>query len=73
MNLTITSVTYIPVQSCNNFTLTLIFFIPIEPLRIISDSREISHTKCHISMNRPTHTSCQSRRSYTVLLTQAVK
>ncbi|KHG25242.1 hypothetical protein F383_31784 [Gossypium arboreum] len=28
---------------------------------------------CHISINGPAHISCQSRRSYSVLLTQAVK
>ncbi|KHG13571.1 hypothetical protein F383_00721 [Gossypium arboreum] len=28
---------------------------------------------CHISINGPAHTSCQLKRSYTVLLTQAVK
>ncbi|KHG06737.1 hypothetical protein F383_33334 [Gossypium arboreum] len=34
---------------------------------------ETLHTRCHISINGPAHTSCQSRRSYMVLLTQAVK
>ncbi|KHG21635.1 hypothetical protein F383_03064 [Gossypium arboreum] len=72
MNLTIASVIYI-LEPRINFTLTLVFDILVEPLGIISDTREISHTKCHISMNGPAHTSCQSRRSYTVLLTQAVK
>ncbi|KHG13298.1 hypothetical protein F383_03280 [Gossypium arboreum] len=28
---------------------------------------------CHISINGPTHTGCQSRCSYTVLFTQTVK
>ncbi|KHG13162.1 hypothetical protein F383_10552 [Gossypium arboreum] len=28
---------------------------------------------CQISINGPAHTSCQSRHSYTVLLTQAFK
>ncbi|KHG14112.1 hypothetical protein F383_16699 [Gossypium arboreum] len=31
------------------------------------------HTRCHRSINGLTHTSCQSRHSYPVLLTQAVK
>ncbi|KHG09189.1 Solute carrier family 22 member 15 [Gossypium arboreum] len=65
---------YIPVQSRNNFILILIIGIPDEPLRIIiSDTRETLHTRCHISINRPAHTSCQPRGSYMVLLTQAIK
>ncbi|KHG10862.1 hypothetical protein F383_09986 [Gossypium arboreum] len=39
----------------------------------MSDTREILHTRCHISINGLAHTSCQSRCSYSVLLTQAVK
>ncbi|KHG13953.1 hypothetical protein F383_18583 [Gossypium arboreum] len=39
----------------------------------MSDTREILHTRCHKSINGPVHISCQSRRSYSVLLTQAVK
>ncbi|KHG14997.1 hypothetical protein F383_20390 [Gossypium arboreum] len=39
----------------------------------MSDTREILHTRCHISINRPAHTSYQSRHSYSVLLTQVVK
>ncbi|KHG20682.1 hypothetical protein F383_24934 [Gossypium arboreum] len=39
----------------------------------MSDTREILHTRCHISINGPAHTSCQPRHSYLVLLTQAVK
>ncbi|KHF99638.1 hypothetical protein F383_17071 [Gossypium arboreum] len=38
-----------------------------------SDTREILHTRYHISINGPAHTSCQSRRSYPVLLTKAIK
>ncbi|KHG12316.1 Putative respiratory burst oxidase H -like protein [Gossypium arboreum] len=50
------------------------FVIPNEPLRIIiSDTQGILHTRCHISINGPAHTSCQARCSYSVLLTQAVK
>ncbi|KHF99445.1 hypothetical protein F383_16710 [Gossypium arboreum] len=65
---------YIPVPSRNDFILILIVDIPNEPLGILmSDTWEILHTKCHISINRPAHTSCQSKRSYPVLLTQAVK
>ncbi|KHG01634.1 hypothetical protein F383_22713 [Gossypium arboreum] len=65
---------YVPIPSRNNFILILIIDIPNEPLEIIIlDTREILLTRCHISINGPTHTSCQSRRSYTVLLTQAVK
>ncbi|KHG23220.1 hypothetical protein F383_30080 [Gossypium arboreum] len=61
---------YIPVPSRNNFILILIIDIPNKPLGIIIlDTREILHTRCHISINGPTHTSCQSRHSYTVLLT----
>ncbi|KHG10941.1 hypothetical protein F383_11395 [Gossypium arboreum] len=52
----------------------LIVDIPNVPLGIIrSDTREILHKRCHISINGPAHTSFQSRRSYLVLLTQAVK
>ncbi|KHG06178.1 hypothetical protein F383_32210 [Gossypium arboreum] len=65
---------YIPVPFRNNFILILIASIPNESLGIIiSDTRETLHTRCHISINGPTHTSCQLRCSYTVLLTQAVK
>ncbi|KHG24902.1 hypothetical protein F383_30992 [Gossypium arboreum] len=65
---------HIPVPTLNGFILILIFDIPNEPLGIIiSDTRETLHTRCHISITGPTHTSCQSRRSYMVLLTQAVK
>ncbi|KHG28085.1 hypothetical protein F383_35347 [Gossypium arboreum] len=35
----------------------------------MSNTREILHTRCHKSNNGPAHTSCQSRRSYLVLLT----
>ncbi|KHG04125.1 hypothetical protein F383_28493 [Gossypium arboreum] len=50
---------YIPIPSHNNFILILIVNIPNEPLRIlISDTQEILHTRCHISINGPTHTSC---------------
>ncbi|KHG07937.1 hypothetical protein F383_35195 [Gossypium arboreum] len=50
---------YIPVPSRNNFILILIIDIPNEPLGIIiSDTRETLHTRCHISINRPGHTSC---------------
>ncbi|KHG30549.1 Uncharacterized protein 15.0 kDa protein in GTA-P79 intergenic region [Gossypium arboreum] len=52
---------YIPVPSRNNFILILIVGIPNEPLEIIiSDTRETLHTRCHISINGPAHTSCQS-------------
>ncbi|KHG23398.1 Helicase/primase complex [Gossypium arboreum] len=72
--LIIISFKYIPVPFHNNFILSLIVFIPNEPLEIIMlDTRGILHTRCHISINGPTHTSCQSRRNYLVLLTQAVK
>ncbi|KHG29655.1 hypothetical protein F383_14490 [Gossypium arboreum] len=65
---------YLPVPSRNNFILILIIDIPNEPLGIIiSDTWETLHRWCHLSINGPAHTSCQSRRSYTVLLTQAVK
>ncbi|KHG03160.1 hypothetical protein F383_27889 [Gossypium arboreum] len=65
---------YITVPSRNNFILILIIDIPNEPLGIIiSDTRDTLHTRYHISINGPIHTSCQSRRSYTVLLTQTVK
>ncbi|KHG19999.1 hypothetical protein F383_08631 [Gossypium arboreum] len=65
---------YIPVPSQNNFILILIFDIPNEPLEIIiSDTREILHTRCYISINGPAHTSCQSRYGYTVLLTRVIK
>ncbi|KHG26089.1 hypothetical protein F383_10758 [Gossypium arboreum] len=65
---------YTSVPSRNNFILFLIIGIPNEPLRIIiSDTRETLHTRCYISINELAHTSCQSRRSYTVLLTQVVK
>ncbi|KHG21021.1 hypothetical protein F383_27155 [Gossypium arboreum] len=65
---------YIPVPSQNSFILILIVDIPNESLRIIIlDTRETLNTRCHISINRPAHTSCQSRRSYMVLLTKAVK
>ncbi|KHG17487.1 hypothetical protein F383_20968 [Gossypium arboreum] len=39
----------------------------------MSDTWEILHTRCHISINGPAHRSCQSRHSYLMLLTQAVK
>ncbi|KHG19904.1 Glucoside xylosyltransferase 1 [Gossypium arboreum] len=72
--LIIISFKYIPVPYRNNFILITIFVILNEPLGIImSDTREILHTRCHISINEPAHTNCQSRRSYSVLLTQAVK
>ncbi|KHG14253.1 Putative respiratory burst oxidase H -like protein [Gossypium arboreum] len=62
------------VPSRNNFILILIVGIPNEPLGIIiSDTQETLHTMCHISINWPTYTSSQSRCSYTVLLTEAVK
>ncbi|KHG27516.1 hypothetical protein F383_34054 [Gossypium arboreum] len=65
---------YILVPSPNNSIPIFIIDICSEPLRIIiSDTRETLHTRCHISINGPAHTSCQSRRSYTVMLTQAVK
>ncbi|KHF97353.1 hypothetical protein F383_35129 [Gossypium arboreum] len=65
---------HIPIPSRNGFIFILIFGIPNEPLEItISDTRETLHTRCHISINGPAHTSCQSRRSYTVLLTHVVK
>ncbi|KHG05982.1 Peptidyl-alpha-hydroxyglycine alpha-amidating lyase 1 [Gossypium arboreum] len=64
----------ISVPSRNNFIFILIVSIPNEPLRIIiSATRETLRTKCHISINGTAHTSYQSRRSYTVLLTQVVK
>ncbi|KHG22833.1 hypothetical protein F383_30085 [Gossypium arboreum] len=38
------------------------------------DTREILHTRCDIcTINGPAYTSCQSRCSYSVLLTQAIK
>ncbi|KHG20129.1 hypothetical protein F383_24483 [Gossypium arboreum] len=50
---------YIPVPSRINFILILLFGIPNEPLGIImSDTWEILHTRCHISINGPAHTSC---------------
>ncbi|KHG22934.1 Cyclin-T1-2 [Gossypium arboreum] len=65
---------HIHVPTHNGFILILIFDIPNKPLGIIiSDTRETLHTRCHISINGFAHTSCQSRLSYTVLLTQAVK
>ncbi|KHG20349.1 hypothetical protein F383_31113 [Gossypium arboreum] len=65
---------YIPVPSRNNFILILIVDKPNEPLEIIIvDTQETFHTRCHISTNGPSHTSCQLRHSYTTLLTQAVK
>ncbi|KHG04829.1 hypothetical protein F383_28850 [Gossypium arboreum] len=65
---------YVPLPSRNNFILIIIIDIPNEPLRIIiSDTRETFHTRCHISINGSAHTSYQSRRSYTILLTQANK
>ncbi|KHG20668.1 Uncharacterized protein 15.0 kDa protein in GTA-P79 intergenic region [Gossypium arboreum] len=65
---------YIPVPSRNNFILILIADLLNKPLEIIiSDTRETLHTRCHISIIEPAHTSCQSRRSYMVLLTQAIK
>ncbi|KHG12005.1 DNA-directed RNA polymerase subunit beta' [Gossypium arboreum] len=65
---------YILVPSRNSFILVLIVDIPNEPFGIIiSDTQETLHTRCHISINGLTHTSFQSRRRYTVLLTQAVK
>ncbi|KHG30108.1 Secretory phospholipase A2 receptor [Gossypium arboreum] len=75
MNLIIISFMHIPVSSLNNFILILIFDIPNEPLKIIIilDTWESLHTRCHISINGPAHTSCQSRHSNTVLLIQAVK
>ncbi|KHG17177.1 Endoglucanase Z [Gossypium arboreum] len=61
---------YIPVSTHNGFIFILIFDIPNEPLGItISDTRE-PYTQ---AINGLAHTSYQSRRSYTVLLTQAVK
>ncbi|KHG26136.1 hypothetical protein F383_02919 [Gossypium arboreum] len=65
---------HIPVPTRNGFILILIFNIPSEALGIIiSDTRETLHTRCHISINKLSHTSFQSRRSYTMLLTQAIK
>ncbi|KHG07742.1 putative E3 ubiquitin-protein ligase HUL5 [Gossypium arboreum] len=65
---------YIPAPSCSNFILILIIDIPNEPFKIrILYTWEFLHTRCHISINGPAHTSCQSRHSYTVLLTQADK
>ncbi|KHG17150.1 hypothetical protein F383_21860 [Gossypium arboreum] len=65
---------YILVPSRNNFIPIFIVDIPNEPLGIIiSDTPETLHTRCHISINVPAHTSCQLRRSYVVLITQAVK
>ncbi|KHG26885.1 hypothetical protein F383_08060 [Gossypium arboreum] len=65
---------HIPVPTRNGFILFLLFDIPNKPLGIIiSDTQETLHTMCHIPIKRPAHTSCQSRRSYTVLLTEAVK
>ncbi|KHF97293.1 hypothetical protein F383_36794 [Gossypium arboreum] len=65
---------HIPIPTRNGIILILIFDIPNKPLRIITlDTRETLHTRCHISINGLAHTSCQSRRSYMVLLTQAVK
>ncbi|KHF98071.1 hypothetical protein F383_31378 [Gossypium arboreum] len=65
---------YIPIPSHNNFIHILIVDIPNEPLEIIvSDTQETLYTRCHISINGPVHTSRQSRRGYTMLLTQAVK
>ncbi|KHG28790.1 hypothetical protein F383_11379 [Gossypium arboreum] len=65
---------HIPIPTHNVFILILIFDIPNEPLRIIIlDTRETLHIRCHRSINGPLHTSCQSRRSYMVLLTQAIK
>ncbi|KHG04237.1 hypothetical protein F383_28556 [Gossypium arboreum] len=62
------------VPSLNNFILILIVDILNEPLRIIiSDAQETLHTRCHMSISGLAHTSCQSRCSYTVLLTQAIK
>ncbi|KHG25389.1 hypothetical protein F383_32720 [Gossypium arboreum] len=50
---------YIPVPSCNSFILILIIGIPNEPLKIIiPDTREILHTRCHMSINGLAHTSC---------------
>ncbi|KHG07209.1 hypothetical protein F383_34665 [Gossypium arboreum] len=72
--LIIISFKYIHVPSRNSFIHILILVIPNKPLRIInSDTRETLHTRCHISINWPAHTSCQLRRNYSVLLTQAVK
>ncbi|KHG11116.1 hypothetical protein F383_16398 [Gossypium arboreum] len=65
---------HMPVPTRNGITLFLIFDIPNEQLGIIiSDTQESLHTRCHISINGPAHTSYQSRHSYTVLLTQVVK
>ncbi|KHG26073.1 hypothetical protein F383_04505 [Gossypium arboreum] len=65
---------YIPVLSHNGFIFILIFGIPNEPLGIIiSDTWEILHTRCLISIIKPAHTNFQLRCSYTVLLTQAIK
>ncbi|KHG21775.1 Heat-inducible transcription repressor HrcA [Gossypium arboreum] len=65
---------HIPILTHNGFALILIFDIPNELLEIIiSDTQETLHTRCHISIIGPAHTSYQLRRSYTVLLTQAVK
>ncbi|KHG05300.1 Nuclear cap-binding subunit 1-A [Gossypium arboreum] len=73
-DLIIISFMYIPLPPHNNFIVILLVGIPNDPLRIIiSDTRETLHTRCHISINGSAHTSCQSRHSYTVLLTQAVK
>ncbi|KHG07431.1 hypothetical protein F383_34523 [Gossypium arboreum] len=65
---------HVPVPSRNGFILILILGIPNKPLGIkISDTPETLHTRCHISINGPAHASYQSRHSYKVLLTQAVK
>ncbi|KHG10076.1 hypothetical protein F383_07613 [Gossypium arboreum] len=74
---------YIPVPSRNNFILILIVDIPNKPLRIIiSDTREILHIRCHISINwycshklsiktwphGAAHTSCQVTTTYAGIL-----
>ena len=84
--LIITSFKYIPIPSRNNFILILIVGIPNEPLEIImSDTQDFCTLSATYVANATSisyhiiahsraidrHTSCQSRRSYTVLLTQA--
>ncbi|KHG06511.1 hypothetical protein F383_33886 [Gossypium arboreum] len=65
---------HILVPSHNGFILILIFDIPNEPLGIIIlDTRETLRTRCHISINGPAYTNYHSRRSYMMLLTQAVQ
>ncbi|KHG07057.1 hypothetical protein F383_33533 [Gossypium arboreum] len=51
---------HIHVLTHSGFILILIFDIPNEPLGIIiSDTQETLHTRCHISIIEPAHTSCQ--------------